>query len=158
MTTKHKGYRLDTDLLDRIDAWAEEHGTTEAEAVRSLLALALERDGPSDGADTDTADHDGEAEALRRELATLKAQADTWHEQKAMLGDHIATLKEQTYTLTAQVAEKDRQIERLQDITEHSQILQAAHVAGTLRDAKDDTEPDTQPKGVWAWLARKMGR
>lgn len=157
MTTKHKGYRLDTDLLDRIDAWAEEHGTTEAEAVRSLLALALERDGETTAADLRES-ADGEAEALRRELATLKAQADTWHEQKAMLGDHITTLKEQTYTLTAQVAEKDRQIERLQDITEHSQILQAAHVAGTLRDAKDDTEPDTQPKGVWAWLARKIGR
>lgn len=146
MGTVHKGYRLDEGLVERLDAWAEAHGMTQAEAVRSLLARAMDEDGAEREEDTTTAD---------------ELRAEAWREQRAMLGEHIRDLRANVSTLTAQVAEKDRQIARLQDIAEHSQILQAAHVAGELQGAgdvpQDGTQTEAQPRGLWAWLAKKIG-
>lgn len=158
MGTVHRSYRLDEELVARVNEWAEAHGGSEVEAVRSLLALALAEDGPSDGADTATSDHDGEAEELRRELHTLKAEAEAWHDQRAMLGDHIRDLRETVSTLKAETNAKNEQIARLQDTVEHAQMLEAAHVAGTLRGTTEDAQPEEQPRGIWAWLARKLGR
>ena len=160
MAKVHKSYRLEAETVERVAAWAEEHGTSTTQAMEELLGAALDGTERQDGATTE------EAEELQRKVSTLTAQAEAWHEQKAMLGDHIATLKEQTYTLTAQVAEKDRQIARLQDAIDHEQVLQAAHVAGAIAGdvahdvahdgTQDEAQPDAQPRGIWAWLARKI--
>lgn len=146
----HKSYRLEAEIVERMEAWADEHGMTITQGVETLLTRAMDED----RAATDT-------DGMRRELNSLRAQADTWHEQKAILGDNLRDLRATVSTLTAQVNEKDKQIERLQDTVEHSQILQAAHVAGAIQQSstdvpQEDTQPDAQPRGVWAWLARKI--
>ena len=144
MGTVHKGYRLDEALVERLDAWAEAHGMTQAEAVRSLLARAMDEDGAEREEDTTQAADD--------------LQAEAWREQRAMLGEHILDLRQTVSTLTAQVAEKDRQIARLQDIAEHEQVLQAAHVGRAISGdvAHDVSQEEAQPRGLWAWLARKI--
>lgn len=139
----HKSYRLEAELVGRIEAWAEENGTTQAEAVATLLAAAL------DG---------GRGESGEGQTATAGAEAEALRQQRDILREYLATTKEHLATLTAQMAMKDRQIERLQDIAEHSQMLEAAHVAGAIAGdvARDGTQGETQPRGIWAWLARKI--
>ena len=163
MATVHKGYRLDVELVERLDAWAEAHGMTQAEAVRKLLASALE--------DT-SEDHEKEATRSARTQGqggdganlpnwevddATTADADT----RAMLGEHIRDLRATVATLTAQVAEKDAQIHRLADIADHAQALQAAHArtqlleaAGTVDVQQGVEREGTQRQGWRARLAR----
>ena len=135
----HRGYRLDAELVAQIAAWAEDHGITEAEAVRTLLAQALasgdagqEEQGQASGAET-----------------------------LAMLGDHIKDLRANVSTLTAQLAEKDAQIHRLADLADHAQALQAAQAqtqlleaAGTVDVAQGVEQQGTQRASWRARLAR----
>ena len=170
MAKVHRSYRLDEDTVRRVSEWAEANGVTTTQAMETLLEAALgageatEKDVGADAADTTatrTAEAEGVDELLRR-VDTLTAQAETWREQRTMLGEHVRDLRATVSTLTAQVAEKDRQIERLQDITDHAQMLQAAHVAGALQapaahdGTQKEAQTDAQPKGLWAWLARKI--
>lgn len=147
MATVHKGYRLDVELVERLDAWAEAHGMTQAEAVRALLAAGLEDAEPS---------QEGE-EAEGREgggAPTPTADADI----RAMLGEHIRDLRATVSTLTAQVAEKDAQIRRLADIADHAQALQAAHVQTQLLEAAEavDVQQGVEQEGTQrqGWRAR----
>lgn len=119
MATVHKGYRLDVELVERLDVWAEAHGMTQAEAVRSLLAAALEGEDDSQEKEGQEGERKGTADA----------------ETRAMLGEHIRDLRATVSTLTAQVAEKDAQIHRLADIADHAQALQAAHAQKQLLEA-----------------------
>ena len=137
MAMVHRGYRLDAELVAQIAAWAEDHGTTEAEAVRTLLAQALA---------SGDAGQEGQA-----------AGADTL----AMLGDHIKDLRANVSTLTAQLAEKDAQIHRLADLADHAQALQAAQAktqlleaAGTVDVAQGVEQQGTQRASWRARLAR----
>lgn len=145
MAKVHRSYRLDEDVVGRVSAWAEEHGTTTTQAVETLLVAAL-------GA--------GDVPEAGRDTTALEAENEALREQRDILREYLATTKEHLSTLTAQVAEKDRQIERLQDIAEHSQMLEAAHVAGAIAGGTDvpqnETQEDARPRGVWAWLARKI--
>lgn len=139
MAKVHRSYRLEAETVERVAAWAEAHGASVTQAMEDLLARGLE-------GGEDTTEAGG-------------AQAEAWREQRAMLGAHILDLKEAVSTLTAQVAEKDRQISRLQDTVERAQVLEAAHVAGALQGVpQDGTQQEAQPRGIWAWLARKIGR
>lgn len=160
MATVHKGYRLDVELVERLDAWAEAHGMTQAEAVRTLLAAGLEDAGEgqeeegvrsthtqgqgSDGANLPNWEVDG----------ATTADADT----RAMLGEHIRDLRATISTLTAQVAEKDAQIHRLADIADHAQALQAAQAQTQLLEAAGavDVQQGVEQEGTQrqGWRAR----
>ena len=126
MATIHKGYRLDVELVERLDAWAEAHGMTQAEAVRTLLAAGLEDAGQEE---KEAGGQEGEGHA--EDAPTPTADAET----RAMLGEHIRDLRATISTLTAQVAEKDAQIHRLADIADHAQALQAAQAQTQLLEA-----------------------
>lgn len=160
MATVHKGYRLDVELVERLDAWAEAHGMTQAEAVRKLLASALE--------DT-SEDHEKEATRSARTQGqggdganlpnwevdgATAADADT----RAMLGEHIRDLRATISTLTAQVSEKDAQIRRLADIADHAQALQAAQAQTQLLEAAGavDVQQGVEREGTQrqGWRAR----
>lgn len=150
MATVHKGYRLDVELVERLDAWAEAHGMTQAEAVRKLLASALE-----DASE----DHEKEATRSARTQGqeangATTADADT----RAMLGEHIRDLRATVSTLTAQVAEKDAQIRRLADIADHAQALQAAQAQTQLLEAAGavDVQQGVEREGTQrqGWRAR----
>jgi len=147
MAKRHLTLRVEESTLEAVEAWAEERGTSRAQAVEALLTAALGTSGTDGGS--------REEDALRQ-LDALRAEAEAWHEQRSMLGDNIRDLRATVSTLTAQLAEKDRQMARLQDTVEHSQILEAAHVAGTLRGGTDVAQDVAQPRGIWAWLARKI--
>lgn len=144
MATVHKGYRLDVELVERLDAWAESHGMTQAEAVRTLLAAGLE--------DAGEGQEDKGLEG--EEPPTPTADADT----RAMLGEHIRDLRATISTLTAQVAEKDAQIHRLADIADHAQALQAAHAQKQLLEAAGavDVQQGVEQEGTQrqGWRAR----
>lgn len=144
MATVHKGYRLDVELVERLDAWAESHGMTQAEAVRRLLEAGLE--------DADAGQEGKEAEGQGAPTPTADA------ETRAMLGEHIRDLRATISTLTAQVAEKDAQIHRLADIADHAQALQAAHAQKQLLEAAGavDVQQGVEQEGTQrqGWRAR----
>lgn len=157
MATVHKGYRLDVELVDRLDAWAEAHGMTQAEAVRKLLAAALEDTGEGAARSTHTPGEEREGGTGAATTQPPTADADT----RAMLGEHIRDLRATVATLTAQVAEKDAQIHRLADIADHAQALQAAHArtqlleaAGTVDVQQGVEQEGTQRQGWRTRLAR----
>lgn len=179
MAKVHKSYRLEQSTIDGVAEWAQAHSVTVTQAVDDMLRYVIDND-MAERQESESAgvisDLNHKVELLTAQLEAAqsvnqaneeaaRAKAETWREQKAMLGDNIRDLRETVSTLTAQVNEKDRQIERLQSTLEHSQILQAAHVAGAIRQSntdvpQEDTQPDAQtdaqPRGVWAWLARKI--
>lgn len=157
MATVHKGYRLDVELVERLDAWAEAHGMTQAEAVRKLLASALEdAGGDQEKEATRSARSQGqEDKRLEAEDApTAAPDADT----RAMLGEHIRDLRATISTLTAQVSEKDAQIRRLADIADHAQALQAAQAQTQLLEAAGavDVQQGVEQEGTQrqGWRAR----
>ena len=143
MAKVHRSYRLDEDIVRRVSLWSDEHKVTSTQAMEALLAAALDA---------------GDATEADESTATLEAENKALREQRDILREYLATTKESLSTLTAQLGEKDRQIARLQDIAEHSQILEAAHVAGAIHGdvAHDGTQDKAQPRGVWAWLGRKI--
>lgn len=147
MATVHKGYRLDVGLVERLDAWAEAHGMTQAEAVRRLLEAGLEDGG--EGQEGQEAEGQEDAGS-----PTPTADADT----RAMLGEHIRDLRATISTLTAQVAEKDAQIRRLADIADHAQALQAAHAQTQLLEAAGaaDVQQGVEQEGTQrqGWRSR----
>lgn len=179
MAKVHKSYRLEQSTIDGVAEWAQAHNVTVTQAMDDMLRHVIDNDmaerqeSESAGVISDlrhqvellTAQLEAAQSVNQAKEETARTQAETWREQKAMLGDNIRDLRETVSTLTAQVNEKDKQIERLQSTLEHSQILQAAHVAGAIRQSstdvpQEDTQPDgqtdAQPRGVWAWLARKI--
>lgn len=142
MARVHKSYRLDEETVERVTAWADEHHVTVTQAVEQLLSTALDA---------------GDAEEER-------AEGDA--ELRAMLGDHIKTLKTQVYTLTSQleakdrqIAEKDEQIRRAHELADHSQMLQAAQVRGQLvegvaaLDHYDGQQRTSWRKRLARWIA-----
>jgi len=149
MATVHKGYRLDVELVERLDAWAEAHGMTQAEAVRTLLAAGLEDDGEGQEVEDVRSTH-----TQGQEDGAGTADAET----RAMLGEHIRDLRATVSTLTAQVAEKDAQIHRLADIADHAQALQAAHAQKQLLEAAGavDVQQGVEQEGTsrQGWRAR----
>lgn len=151
MAKVHRSYRLDEGLIARVGEWAEAHDMSATQAMEELLARALDGTEAAGGYANDT---------------TLKAENEALREQRDILREYLATTKESLSTLAAQLAEKDRQMARLQDIAEHAQMLEAAHVAGAIAGdvahdvshdgTQDETRQDAQPRGIWAWLARKI--
>lgn len=121
-----RSYRLDAGVVDALEAWAAEHGTTNTEAVETLLRAAMDADGRAE---------DGAGEPVERAdgaqiVDVLKANIDD--------------LRAQVSTLTEQVAAKDEQIRGLMGIADHAQALHAAAVKGYLdggekpRESRED--------------------
>lgn len=143
MATTQKTYRLDNELLERVDRWAEDHQTNQANAVRRLIVMGLDSDEQATGA--------ASPEEEQREVERLTASMEHLKEQKALLSDHILTLKDTVATLTAQLNEKDQQLRRANDLAEHEQILQAAHVAGSISSGDE-----VERTGFWGWVKRRI--
>ena len=146
MARVHKSYRLDEETVERVTAWADEHHVTVTQAVEQLLSTALDA---------------GDAEEER-------AEGDA--EVRAMLEDHIKTLKTQLDVLNTQlttqleakdrqIAEKDEQLRRAHELADHSQMLQAAQVRGqlvegvTALDHYDGQQHTSWRKRLARWIA-----
>ena len=157
MAKVHKSYRMEQETIERVEAWAREHGVTVTQAMEELLGRAMS----ASYAEANAKVSADAVDELQRRVDSLQAQSESWHDQKAILGANLLDLRQTVATLTAQVAEKDRQIGRLQDSVDHAQVLQAAQVAGALSSGitgvpQDGTQEETQPRGIWGWLARKI--
>lgn len=146
MARVHKSYRLDEETVERVAAWADEHHVTVTQAVEQLLSTALDA---------------GDAEEER-------AEGDAG--VRAMLEDHIKTLKTQLDVLNTQlttqleakdrqIAEKDEQLRRAHELADHSQMLQAAQVRGqlvegvTAIDKYDGQQHTSWRKRLARWIA-----
>lgn len=146
MARVHKSYRLDEETVERVAAWADEHHVTVTQAMEQLLSTALDA---------------GDAEEER-------AAGDAG--VRAMLEDHIKTLKTQLDVLNTQlttqleakdrqIAEKDEQLRRAHELADHSQMLQAAQVRGqlvegvTAIDKYDGQQHTSWRKRLARWIA-----
>lgn len=136
MATAHKSYRLDEELLSRLDAYAKAHGMRASEAVSHLLQKALEADDSGTTAAEDGHRTEAPTDGLEAVLDALKASnADL----RAALLDSRATIA----TLTAQLAVKDQQISQAHELTSQAQRLQMADVArASITDGRRTTLRD----------------
>ena len=115
MARTHKSYRLEAATVEAIEAYAEAHGITNSEALAALVAAGS-----------------AEREDARPERAERGGGSGA--------AGHVADLRAEIATLTAQLAEKDRQISGLMAIADQAQRLQAAEATRALAEARTDAE------------------
>jgi len=142
--TVHKGYRLPASLVDRVGQWADDHGVSQAEAVRRLLVAALDgeaQDAPAEPGDAGREDSDAESDTVRA------------------LREHVLDLRATIATLTAQAGEKDEQLRAALGLADHAQALQAAQAAQAraLIEAATEPRPGVLER-VRRWWAGDPGR
>lgn len=139
MATTHKSYRLDDELLERLDGYAKGHGMRPSEAVAHLLRAALDAE-----ASTGTAqDHQTPHKAAEEEGRATEPQggiSDALEALRASNADLRAALvdtRAMVATLTAQLAVKDEQIATAHELAGHAQRLQMADIAkASLEDGQ----------------------
>lgn len=147
MAKRHRGYRLEEDLLEAVDGYAEGSGLNQSEAVSRLLSLGLSA---SQDGGAEAAGGEG-AEDLRRALDALTGQLEAKDEQ----------IREQRDLFRAQLEAKDEQIRGLMALTNNAQALQASEAArlsaGMAVEAEEARtgeeqarDGDSEPMGEWS--------
>ena len=137
MAKRHRGYRLEEDLLEAVDGYAEGSGLNQSEAVSRLLSLGLSatQDGGAEAAGGEG------AEDLRRALDALTGQLEAKDEQ----------IREQRDLFRAQLEAKDEQIRGLMALTNNAQALQASEAArlsaGVAVEAEEARTVEEQSRG-----------
>lgn len=137
MSKTHKSYRLDSELLEAVDSYAEGRGMKPSEAVSRLLSLGLSatQDGGAEAAGGEG------AEDLRRALDALTGQLEAKDEQ----------IREQRDLFRAQLEAKDEQIRGLMALTNNAQALQASEAArlsaGSAVEAEEALTVEEQSGG-----------
>ena len=146
MARVHKSYRLDEETVERVAAWADEHHVTVTQAMEQLLSTALDAgDAEEEGAEGDA----GVRAMLEDHIKTLKTQLDVLNTQ----------LTTQLEAKDRQIAEKDEQLRRAHELADHSQMLQAAQVRGqlvegvTALDHYDGQQRTSWRKRLARWIA-----
>lgn len=145
MARVHKSYRLDEETVERVAAWADEHHVTVTQAMEQLLSTALDAGDAEEGAEGDA----GVRAMLEDHIKTLKTQLDVLNTQ----------LTTQLEAKDRQIAEKDEQLRRAHELADHSQILQAAQVRGqlvegvTALDKYDGQQHTSWRKRLARWIA-----
>lgn len=146
MARVHKSYRLDEETVERVAAWADEHHVTVTQAMEQLLSTALDAgDAEEEGAEGDA----GVRAMLEDHIKTLKTQLDVLNTQ----------LTTQLEAKDRQIAEKDEQLRRAHELADHSQMLQAAQVRGqlvegvTAIDKYDGQQHTSWRKRLARWIA-----
>ena len=129
MANVHKAYRLPTELVAQVEAWAQEQGVGQAEAVRRLLAAGLEASEGRQGEDADD---------LRE---SLEAEREAHRELVATLREHVVDLKAQVARMAAQAADRDEQVSRALGIAERAQALQFQQAQSHALQAASERRP-----------------
>ena len=137
MSKTHKSYRLDSELLEAVDSYAEGRGMKPSEAVSRLLSLGLSA---TQGGGAEAAGGEG-AEDLRRALDALTGQLEAKDEQ----------IREQRDLFRSQLEAKDEQIRGLMALTNNAQALQASEAArlsaGSAVEAEEARTVEEQSRG-----------
>lgn len=153
MARVHKSYRLDEETVERVAAWADEHHVTVTQAMEQLLSTALDAgDAEEEGAEGDA----GVRAMLEDHIKTLKTQLDVLNTQ---LTTQLEAKDRQIEAKDMQIAEKDEQLRRAHELADHSQMLQAAQVRGqlvegvTALDHYDGQQRTSWRKRLARWIA-----
>lgn len=125
-TRKHVTIRIDGEVLDALDAWANSRGMTRTAALERLVmdGMSATTEGTSDA--TETGEKAPESQE-REETHTdeLRAVID-------VLRASNADLRAEVSRLWSQLATKDEQINSLTGLADHAQKLHAAEVTRAL--------------------------
>lgn len=125
MPKKQLSVRLDADVMERLDAYAEASGISRTEAVeRAVSSLTEAAQEPQEAA--------GGAERAETHAGDLRAVCE-------VLRASNADLRAEVSRLWSQLAEKDRQIAAAQGIADHAQQLHAAEVTRALPAEGEET-------------------
>ena len=111
---KHLTLRIDEEVVQALDTWAEEHGTSRTDAITTAITALTEAQEAAEGqgrAETHGSELKAVCEALKASNVDLRAEVSR---------------------LWSQLAEKDTQIQSLTGIANHAQQLHAAEVARAL--------------------------
>ena len=106
--------RLDGEIVEALDTWAEEHGTSRTDAITTAITALTEAQEAAEG--------NGRAETHDSDLKAVC---------EALKASNV-DLRQEVSRLWAQLAEKDTQIQSLTGIANHAQQLHAAEVARAL--------------------------
>lgn len=108
MAKAHVNMRLDAEVLEALNQYAQGAGISRTEATERLLRAGMAQGGPTVDKGEDSADS-GTTERLRTIVEVLR--------------DSNKDLRATVSTLTAQLAVKDEQISRAHDLADHAQAL-----------------------------------
>ena len=127
--------RFDRETLHRVDAYAEELGTTRTEILERAAVAMLERDS-SQGSEPDTETLRAHLEDVRSMVSILERQLDAKDQQITALHDQLSALA---------------------TITDHAQALQAAAEVRALpveaeEEQAEEQAEDGERRGPWEWI------
>lgn len=131
MATTHKSYRLDDELLKRLDDYSKGRGMRPSEAVSYLLCIALDAEsstGTSQGHQTPHKAAKEEGRATEPQAETM-AVLDALRASNADLRAALIDTRAMVATLTSQLAVKDAQISTAHELAGQAQRLQMADIA-----------------------------
>lgn len=125
-TKKHVTIRVDSEVLEALDAWAEVHGMTRTAALERLVmdGMNVSNEGPSEDAETGGKAPE-DAERVKTHTEDLRAVCE-------VLRSSNADLRAEVSRLWSQLATKDEQIRTAQGLADHAQQLHAAEVTRAL--------------------------
>lgn len=133
-TKKHVTLRIDGEVLDALDAWAEGHGMTRTAALERLVTDGM-------GASSEDAP---EARETGERAAEGEERTETRPEDLRAVCEVLrasnADLRAEVSRLWSQLATKDEQIRTAQSLADHAQQLHAAEVTRALPAEGEETK------------------
>ena len=129
MPKKQLSVRLDADVMERLDAYAEASGISRTEAVERAVSSLTEA---AQEAAQEPQEDAGGPERAETHAGDLRAVCE-------VLRASNADLRAEVSRLWSQLAEKDRQIAAAQGIADHAQQLHAAEVTRALPAEGEET-------------------
>ena len=145
MAKVSRSYRLEAELLERIEAQRAE-GETNVDALTRALEAGLDALEAANQAEPGTP---AEGEAGKEEASSPPALQAVVDAQAA----HIATLEKQVDTLTEQLATKDKQLDKWADVAKGAQQLHGA--SDVIHAHQLDSGDNKERRGIWARLFGK---
>ena len=147
MPKLQRSFRLDADLLEAIETYADTHKLSATAAIETLISKALEDVDAPTGAENAAV-----IELLKNNLEDKDAQIRDRDKQLEDKDGLIGLLKVNLDDLRGQLAVKDEQIATAQRLADQAQQLHAAAIAGNLpapaEDAPEAVRDDETPEPI----------
>lgn len=152
MAKVSRSYRLEAELLERIEAQRAE-GETNVDALTRALEAGLDALESANQAEPGTPPEGEAGKEEASSLQALQAVIDAKNEHIATLENQVGVLAEQLATKDVQLAAKDKQLDKLADVARGAQQLHGA--SDVIHARQLDSGDNKERRGIWARLFGK---
>ena len=152
MAKVSRSYRLEVELLERIEAQRAE-GETNVDALTRALEAGLDALESGNQAEPGTPAEGGAGKEEASSLQALQAVIDAKSEHIATLENQVDVLTEQLATKDVQLATKDKQLDKWADVARGAQQLHGA--SDVIHAHQLDSGDNKERRGIWARLFGK---